>query len=196
MNPVCRLIRNWRRWMIFMTTAARREISGKNVTMLSSVGWDWIPEVRDRNIGIWQPVYLRTSGQVVIGRPQVITELPGIARYGHRKDLPAPVSYITRVAMAQKGKLWVTISPENFSGAAAISFSRDASVGAMGVEASIDLTSENTKELVIRQPHLWWPNGYGNPDLYRMQLQYDRWKIGYRKTHPLSLESVRSPPRP
>src|SRR6185312_15260338 len=44
---------------------------GKNVTMLSSVGWDWIPEVHDRNIGIWQPVYLRTTGQVTISRPRI-----------------------------------------------------------------------------------------------------------------------------
>ena len=28
---------------------------GKNVTMLCSVGWDWMPPVRDRNIGIWAP---------------------------------------------------------------------------------------------------------------------------------------------
>ena len=35
---------------------------GKNVTMLCSIGWDWIPPVRDRNMGIWLPVYLRTSG--------------------------------------------------------------------------------------------------------------------------------------
>ena len=35
---------------------------GKNVTMLCSVGWDWMPPVRDRNIGLWLPVYLRTSG--------------------------------------------------------------------------------------------------------------------------------------
>src|ERR1700761_8917066 len=49
---------------------------GKNVTMLSSVGWDWIPEGRDRNIGIWQPVYLRTTGAVVISRPRIVTQLP------------------------------------------------------------------------------------------------------------------------
>jgi hypothetical protein len=30
---------------------------GKNVTMLCSAGWDWIPPVRDRNMGIWQPVF-------------------------------------------------------------------------------------------------------------------------------------------
>ena len=51
---------------------------GKNVTMLCSVGWDWMPAVRDRNMGIWQPVYLRTSGQVVIQNPQIKTELPNL----------------------------------------------------------------------------------------------------------------------
>ena len=49
---------------------------GKNVTMLCSIGWDWIPPVRDRNIGVWQPVLLRTSGHVTIENPRIITELP------------------------------------------------------------------------------------------------------------------------
>ncbi len=51
---------------------------GKNVTMLCSVGWDWIPPVRDRNMGIWQPVFLRTTGSVTISHPHVITELPDL----------------------------------------------------------------------------------------------------------------------
>src|SRR5512133_11889 len=51
---------------------------GKNVTMLCSVGWDWIPPVRDRNIGIWLPVYLRTTGGVVIADPQIVTILPDL----------------------------------------------------------------------------------------------------------------------
>ena len=49
---------------------------GKNVTMLCSVGWDWMPPVRDRNMGIWQPVYLRPTGAVTIGRPKLVTDLP------------------------------------------------------------------------------------------------------------------------
>ncbi len=46
--------------------------------MMCSVGWDWMPPVRDRNMGIWQPVYLRTSGDVTINNPQIITELPNL----------------------------------------------------------------------------------------------------------------------
>ncbi|MDR3714618.1 MAG: glycoside hydrolase family 2 TIM barrel-domain containing protein [Puia sp.] len=143
---------------------------GKNVTMLSSVGWDWIPEVRDRNIGIWQPVYLRVSGQVLIGRPQLITELPALPDTGVAK-ISLHLQLYNKSERQQKGKLWVTISPENFSGIPAVSFSREETVGAMGSE-TVDLTADNTKELLIRRPHLWWPNGYGHPDLYRIRLRY------------------------
>src|SRR5476649_761906 len=58
---------------------------GKNVTMLCSVGWDWIPPVRDRNMGIWQPVYLRTTGAVTIGHPKLITDLPNLPDTGVAK---------------------------------------------------------------------------------------------------------------
>ena len=48
---------------------------GQNVTMQCSIGWDWIPEVRDRNIGLWQPVLLKATGPVDIRYPVVLTKL-------------------------------------------------------------------------------------------------------------------------
>jgi len=36
----------------------------------------------------------------------------------------------------------------------------------------LNLTANDIKQLQINKPHLWWPNGYGNPDLYRIRLQY------------------------
>ena len=51
---------------------------GKNVTMLCSVGWDWIPPVRDRNMGIWLPVYLRTTGGITISDTKLVTGLPNL----------------------------------------------------------------------------------------------------------------------
>src|SRR5882724_8738033 len=88
---------------------------GKNVTMLSSVGWDWIPEVRDRNMGIWQPVYLRTTGQVVISRPQIITELPSLPDTGLAR-ISLNIQLKNNSALVRKGTLRIFISPENFSG--------------------------------------------------------------------------------
>jgi len=143
---------------------------GKNVTMLCSVGWDWIPEVRDRNMGIWQPVYLRTTGQVVIAHPRVVTLLPNtdVAKLALDLDL----SNFTNGP--RKGRLTATISPENFSGSA-VTFSKDLTVASTGMHfstATLPLSADEIPALTIHNPHLWWPNGYGNPDLYRIRLRF------------------------
>ena len=45
-------------------------------TFVATEGWDWIPAIRDRDTGIWQPVTLTATNSVKIGDPQVITTLP------------------------------------------------------------------------------------------------------------------------
>ena len=45
-------------------------------TFVATEGWDWIPAVRDRDTGIWQPVTLTATSTVKIGDPQVVTSLP------------------------------------------------------------------------------------------------------------------------
>ncbi len=141
----------------------------KNVTMLCSVGWDWIPEVRDRNMGIWQPVYLRTTGQVVISKPHVVTELPSLPDTGLAK-LSLSLDLTNNSDASRHGKLRVTISPENFAGET-ISFDKELTIDASGSK-EISLTAADTKELLIHQPHLWWPLGYGAPNLYRIHLKW------------------------
>ena len=142
---------------------------GKNVTMLCSVGWDWIPPVRDRNMGIWLPVYLRTSGTVTISDPKIVTSLPML-----------PDTTVAKISLSLKlknhyltdgnGKLSVTITPENFAGKQ-LQFSKNVSI-VKNTPAMIDLNGDNTKELNIVNPVLWWPNGYGKPNLYRIRLKY------------------------
>ena len=45
-------------------------------TFISSEGWDWVPGIRDRNIGIWQRVVLEYTGDVTLSDPHVVTDLP------------------------------------------------------------------------------------------------------------------------
>ena len=142
---------------------------GKNVTMLCSVGWDWIPPVRDRNIGIWLPVYLRTTGGITIADPKLVTELPKL-----------PDTTIARLSLNLKllnhnqaddnGKLTVTIFPENFKGKT-VQFSKSVAI-TKNSSFTVDLNGDNTKEFNFLNPGLWWPNGYGKPGLYRIKLQY------------------------
>ena len=96
---------------------------GKNVTMVCSAGWDWVPPVRDRNMGIWQPVLLRTSGDVTIVQPQLITDLPNLPDTSVAK-LSLNLSLSNHNQNNIKGILQVTIRPENFTGTAVSFFER------------------------------------------------------------------------
>jgi len=142
---------------------------GKNVTMLCSVGWDWVPPVRDRNMGIWLPVYLRTSGGVTISSPKLVTTLPNLPDTSIAK-LSLNLKLLNKTDVDENGKLSITIIPENFEGKP-LQFSKSISITKNG-SSVVDLNSENTKELDISNPNLWWPNGYGKPNLYRIKLQY------------------------
>ena len=142
---------------------------GKNVTMLCSVGWDWVPPVRDRNIGIWLPVYLRTSGGVTIGNAKITTELAGEQDTSAAK-LSLSLSLYNHTSSNDMGKLTVKISPENFRGKSC-QFIKNVAVGSDDSNI-IELNSNNTKELIFNKPGIWWPNGYGKPNLYRIRLQY------------------------
>ncbi|MGN6193480.1 MAG: glycosyl hydrolase 2 galactose-binding domain-containing protein [Ginsengibacter sp.] len=143
---------------------------GKNVTMLCSVGWDWMPAVRDRNMGIWQPVFLRTSGSVVIQNPQIKTELPNESDT-NVAHLSLNLSLNNFTNASQNGVLKITIGPENFSGK---SFTVYQKISINSNSSKVfNLSAQNFKEFIIQKPHLWWPNGYGQANLYRIELRYD-----------------------
>jgi hypothetical protein len=143
---------------------------GKNVTMVCSVGWDWIPPVRDRNIGIWQPVFLRTSGEVTIVQPQIITDLPNLPDTSVAR-LSLNLTLLNFSQKNSKGNLKVSIRPENFTGTS-IAFSKEITIAAGG-KTPVELNVANTAQLLVKQPHLWWPNGSGTANLYRINLQYE-----------------------
>ncbi|MFT4203434.1 MAG: glycoside hydrolase family 2 TIM barrel-domain containing protein [Chitinophagaceae bacterium] len=142
---------------------------GKNVTMLCSVGWDWMPPVRDRNMGIWQPVYIRTTGKVAIEHPKITTDL----------RLPDTTQAFLSLEMqlhnfskrASKGEVVVRITPENFKDNSTIAIAKKVTVTGRKAQ-TIQLSYQDIKELVVNNPKLWWPNGYGTPNLYRIQIQY------------------------
>ena len=45
-------------------------------TFLCTVGWDWIPGIRDRDMGLWQGVTLLATGPVTVSDPFVASTLP------------------------------------------------------------------------------------------------------------------------
>jgi beta-galactosidase/beta-glucuronidase len=143
---------------------------GKNVTMVCSVGWDWVPPARDRNMGIWQPVLLRTTGDVTIVQPQVITDLPNLPDTSVAK-LSLNLNLSNHSQLKSKGNLTVTISPENFVGSA-LKITKPIEIAA-GAHTTVNLNADNTAALLLKQPRLWWPNGSGIANLYRIRLQFE-----------------------
>ncbi len=144
---------------------------GKNVTEVCTVGWDWMPPVRDRNMGIWQPVYLRSTGDVTISEPQIITTLPNLPKYD-KAELALNVLLDNYNSKNTEGQLNVTVQPENFEGKT-IQFSKTFKIEGKG-RTVVKLDKKNTPEFVVSNPELWWPNGYGEANLYRIRLQFEK----------------------
>ncbi|HEU0226377.1 MAG TPA: beta galactosidase jelly roll domain-containing protein [Arachidicoccus soli] len=145
---------------------------GKNVTELCTVGWDWVPAVRDRNMGIWQPIYLRKTGSVTFGQTKIATELPNLPDTNLAKiDLQFVLN--NHCDKKVNGVIKVSILPENFNNQSvnSISFTQNVSVDPASAK-TIKLNADNIKSLLIKNPVLWWPNGYGAPNLYRIKMQY------------------------
>lgn len=163
---------------------------GKNVTMMCSVGWDWMPPVRDRNMGIWQPVYLRTSGDITIENPQIITEIPNLPDTS-RANLSVSLKLSNFGRQNAKGTLKLKIQPENFVGSV-IHISKDIAVNANG-STEVKLNTKNTPQLALTNPKLWWPNGYGKANLYAMQFQFEsNGEASYDTTFVFGVRTVSS----
>ncbi len=139
---------------------------GKNVTMQASVGWDWIPAVRDRNMGIWQDVFLSFTGPVDLRFPHVVT------------DLPLPDT--TSVRLTVSAELW-NAADEAVPGTLEVDVRRgDDVVLAVrhpvtlgpGRDTVVTLEPGAYPELVVEDPALWWPHTLGEARLYDLELRF------------------------
>ncbi len=141
---------------------------GKNVTMHCSVGWDWIPAVRDRNMGIWQDVYLSSTGPVDLRHPHIVTDLqmPDL----DQAEVKIAAELVNCTESPQKGTVIVTIQPKNFKGSE-ITLKRKEEIESNQVK-TISFDKNTHGELLIENPELWWPNGYGAQNLYEMKIAF------------------------
>ena len=128
-------------------------------TFAATEGWDWIPGIRDRNTGIWRPVELSAHGEVTIGDPQVVTDLP-LPRTD-RADVYLTVPVVNGTAAARQ----VTVRA-GFDG---VRVERTLTVPPG--ETAVRFTPAEYRRLAIANPKLWWPNGYGDPALHDLAVE-------------------------
>ncbi len=116
---------------------------------------DWNPMPPDKNMGVWRPVYLTVSGDVLVRHPHVTSKLE--AGFAH-------------AAIATSVEL------QNLS-QRAIHGSVEARTETVMSEAKVDLAPGETKivrlpPFRLARPRLWWPAGMGPQNLYRMDVSF------------------------
>jgi hypothetical protein len=129
-------------------------------TFISSEGWDWVPGIRDRNIGIWQDVLLHYTDAVTLFDPQVITDLP----LPDTSNADVTIKVGVKNNSDQRQSVWIK-----------------GTIDAIKVEKLVDLEAGEAKQVILspdthpqlkfKQPKLWWPNGYGSPYMYQLTLK-------------------------
>jgi hypothetical protein len=129
-------------------------------TFICTEGWDWIPGVRDRATGLWQDVTLKATGAVRVGDVQVVTKLP--LPDTTRADVSISVPLVNDTGRAASGTLEVA-----FEG---VTVRRRVSLKPGATESK--LTPAEFPRLNVKRPRLWWPNGYGRPELYHMRVSF------------------------
>jgi beta-galactosidase/beta-glucuronidase len=128
-------------------------------TFIATEGWDWIPSVRDRNTGLWQDVVLRSTGDVRVGDAHVITALaPDHAQADITIEVPVtnlsdkPVRTTVRATIRDRAG---TMRP------IVVNRTLDVAPGTHTVRFAA---------VQVKQPRLWWPNGYGRPELHDLDV--------------------------
>jgi hypothetical protein len=137
-------------------------LGADNPSFHATAGWDWIPSIRGRDIGIWSDVYLTTSGPVVLEHPMVSSRLP----------LPDTGSADVSVEVALRNTESRPVAGVLRGQFGDIHFEREVEVPA-AASTVVRFDPASVAALHLRNPRLWWPVGYGEPNLYDVRLEFD-----------------------
>ncbi len=127
---------------------------------LAAAGWDWMPYVPGRLAGITGHVYMELTRDVRLVDPCVRAFLP-------TNDI-AELSVVSDVANQSDRRQLVVVSGTVQPGD--IRFSKQLWVNP-GDTAALRIDRHDAAALVLSHPRLWWPNGYGEPNLYECRLR-------------------------
>ncbi|MGC1360052.1 MAG: sugar-binding domain-containing protein [Silvibacterium sp.] len=126
------------------------------------INWvDWNPAPPDKDMGLWGPVSLVTSGPVSVRSPMAATHLPDdslkeadLTVYGELRNATAhAVHGIVAASVANvRVEQPVDLAPHE--------------------DRAVAFTPEQFPQLRIRDPQLWWPWQMGQPTLETLTLSF------------------------
>lgn len=139
-------------------------LGADNPTFHATIGWDWIPTMRGRNIGIWNDVFLTTTGKVTVQDPYVQTQLA----------LPDTTQARLTAEVVVKNHDGKDVSGVLQGRVGDVTFEQPVQLKA-GEERTVVFDADRFPQLQVKNPRLWWPNGYGTPYLYDANFTF---KVG------------------
>ena len=131
-------------------------------TSLASAGWNWLPIISGRNNGIWNNVTFRAGGDVSIEDPWVSTK--SVSENLKKADLTISTELKNHSSKTINGKLVLKLDGNR-------KFEVPVLLAANQTK-TITLDNTNFSELIIQNPKLWWPNGYGDQNLQKLDLEF------------------------
>ncbi len=134
----------------------------KNVTHQYVAGWDWIQPIRDRNTGIWDKVFIEKTGSVTVKNIHVVTDVPGVRLPSAAMQSPATIKTsadlenVTNLPVS--GKLYYVIGRDTISKNVIVP-----------IHSAVQI---QLPDYTLNNPKLWWPNGYGEQNLYDISVRF------------------------
>jgi hypothetical protein len=153
----------------------------KDVTLKFSAGWDCAPVVRDRNMGIYQDVYLTYTNAVDIIDPYIVTDLPLPDTTQAAITISADLKNTgkTKIKGILKGSInlinevdFYTYKKTMPGHLETINFEKELEIPA-GETIKALFSPDEFSQLNIKNPYLWWPNGYGKQYLHNLKLVFE-----------------------
>ena len=137
-------------------------LGADNPTYHASIGWDWIPTMRGRDIGIWGDVSLTVTDAVTIENPFVSAKLP--LPDTSAADVTIQADLVNHQTHPFNGTLHCQLGDLKVEQRVKLS---------PGERKKITLDPSTAPALHLKDPKLWWPVGYGEPLLYDVQLSVE-----------------------
>jgi exo-1,4-beta-D-glucosaminidase len=148
-----------------------------------AISWlDWNPAPPDKDMGLWQEVFLRTSGPVALRHPIVFTNL----------ELPLlDVAHLTVTAEVRNA------ASRPIHGVLRGSFEHVTFSQAVDLEReeikTVSFSPQQYPQLNIQHPRLWWPAPLGKPELHNLVLEFEvGGKISDRQTQRFGIVEITS----
>jgi exo-1,4-beta-D-glucosaminidase len=125
-----------------------------------SIGFvDWAPTPPDKNMGIWRGINLHVSNEVSMTETFVQSAL-------NIEDFSSAELSISSALTNNTDKKQTVVLNGKFG---EVAFSHEVTLSA-SESREIKLTSKDIPELKVGNPKVWWPVGYGEANLYQLQL--------------------------